>query len=75
MNYQCTKEFMMEESSTNEDDQIVYSSHDGGPLPILGDPGHKAMVDFVTRLPSQLAKRDAIPVSYTHLTLPTTPYV
>ena len=27
--------------------QIVYFSHGGGPLPILGDPGHKAMVDFM----------------------------
>jgi hypothetical protein len=37
--------------------QIIYFSHGGGPLPILGDPGHKAMVDFMTRLPyEQLAQ-------------------
>ena len=66
MNYQYRKESMMEQSSTNENDQIVYFSHGGGPLPILGDPGHKAMVDFMTRLPSQFAKPDAILVISAH---------
>ena len=46
--------------------QIVYLSHGGGPLPILGDPGHKAMVDFMTRLPGQLPKPDAILVISAH---------
>jgi len=46
--------------------QIIYFSHGGGPLPILGDPGHKAMVDFMTRLPSQLTKPDAILVISAH---------
>lgn len=46
--------------------QIIYFSHGGGPLPILGDPGHKAMVDFMTRLPLQLRKPDAILVISAH---------
>jgi aromatic ring-opening dioxygenase catalytic subunit (LigB family) len=46
--------------------QIVYFSHGGGPLPILGDPGHQAMVDFMTRLPAQLTKPDAILVISAH---------
>jgi aromatic ring-opening dioxygenase catalytic subunit (LigB family) len=46
--------------------QIVYFSHGGGPLPILGDPGHKAMVDFMLQLPSQLRKPDAILVISAH---------
>jgi 4,5-DOPA dioxygenase extradiol len=46
--------------------QIVYFSHGGGPLPILGDPGHKAMVDFMTQLPAQLRKPDAILVISAH---------
>ena len=46
--------------------QIVYFSHGGGPLPILGDPGHKAMIDFMTQLPSQLRKPDAIVVISAH---------
>jgi len=46
--------------------QIVYLSHGGGPLPILGDPGHKAMVDFMHQLPSQLHQPDAIVVISAH---------
>jgi 4,5-DOPA dioxygenase extradiol len=46
--------------------QIVYLSHGGGPLPILGDPGHQAMADFMVHLPSQLTKPDAILVISAH---------
>lgn len=46
--------------------QIVYFSHGGGPLPILGDPGHKAMVDFMTRLPAQLRRPRLILVISAH---------
>jgi 4,5-DOPA dioxygenase extradiol len=55
-------------STTNQTEkaQVVYFSHGGGPLPILGDPGHKAMVEFMQRLPSQLRKPDAILVISAH---------
>jgi 4,5-DOPA dioxygenase extradiol len=56
----------MENHSPESNAQIVYFSHGGGPLPILGDPGHKAMVDFMLRLPSQLRKPDAILVISAH---------
>ncbi len=46
--------------------RIVYFSHGGGPLPILGDPGHKAMVDFMTQLPAQLPRPDFILVISAH---------
>ncbi len=46
--------------------QIVYLSHGGGPLPILGDPGHKAMVEFMKLLPFQVKKPDAIVVISAH---------
>jgi 4,5-DOPA dioxygenase extradiol len=46
--------------------QIVYFSHGGGPLPILGDAGHKAMVDFMRQLPSRLRKPDAVLVISAH---------
>ena len=46
--------------------QIIYFSHGGGPLPILGDPSHKAMVNFMTQLPSRLRKPDAILVISAH---------
>lgn len=39
---------------------IVYFSHGGGPLPLLGDPGHKAMIDFMKVLPEQIARPDLI---------------
>jgi len=46
--------------------QIVYFSHGGGPLPILGDAGHKVMVDFMRQLPSRLRKPAAILVISAH---------
>lgn len=51
----------------NQDNaQIVYFSHGGGPLPILGDASHQAMVDFMRRLPERLRKPDAILVISAH---------
>lgn len=46
--------------------QVVYFSHGGGPLPILGDPGYQALVDFLRQLPAQLARPDAIVVVSAH---------
>ncbi len=46
--------------------QIVYFSHGGGPLPILGDASHQAMIDFMTELPRQLRRPDAILVISAH---------
>jgi 4,5-DOPA dioxygenase extradiol len=56
----------MEHSPAENNVQIVYFSHGGGPLPILGDESHQAMVDFMTRLPAQLRKPDAILVISAH---------
>lgn len=52
--------------SVKNNTQIVYFSHGGGPLPILGDPSHKAMIDFMTRLPSQLKTPEVILVISAH---------
>jgi 4,5-DOPA dioxygenase extradiol len=57
---------MLNQNNPQNKAQIVYFSHGGGPLPILGDPGHKAMVDFMVRLPSRLRKPDAILVISAH---------
>lgn len=46
--------------------QIVYFSHGGGPLPILGDPSHQAMIDFMKQLPSHLHRPEAILVVSAH---------
>jgi 4,5-DOPA dioxygenase extradiol len=56
----------MAQNSLENKAQIVYFSHGGGPLPILGDAGHQAMVDFMTRLPAQLTKPEIILVISAH---------
>lgn len=56
----------METDASESKAQIVYFSHGGGPLPILGDESHKAMVDFMTRLPQQLRRPEAILVISAH---------
>lgn len=56
----------MNQNADTDKAQIVYFSHGGGPLPILGDPGHLAMVDFMMRLPEQLHKPDFILVISAH---------
>lgn len=57
---------VMNQDASNYKAQIVYFSHGGGPLPILGDPGHKAMVEFMVELPNRLRKPDAILVVSAH---------
>jgi aromatic ring-opening dioxygenase catalytic subunit (LigB family) len=54
------------EKFSEDNSQIVYFSHGGGPLPILGDPGHQVMVEFMTQLPLKLQKPDAILVVSAH---------
>ena len=56
----------MKPNSPETKAQIVYFSHGGGPLPILGDPGHRVMVDFMKQLPLRLKKPDAILVISAH---------
>jgi len=46
--------------------QIIYFPHGGGPLPILGDPSHQAMIDFMTHLPQRLERPEAILVVSAH---------
>lgn len=56
----------MKQSNREYSGQIVYFSHGGGPLPILGDKSHDAMIRFMRQLPSQLRKPDAILVISAH---------
>lgn len=55
----------MNNSSENQI-QIVYFSHGGGPMPILGDPSHQAMNDFMSWLPSQIRRPDFVVVVSAH---------
>jgi 4,5-DOPA dioxygenase extradiol len=45
---------------------VLYFPHGGGPLPLLGDPGHKNMIDFLSRIAPSLGKPDAILVISAH---------
>ncbi len=56
----------MASESSERNAQSVYFSHGGGPLPILGDASHKAMIEFMTALSSQLRSPDAILVVSAH---------
>ncbi len=56
----------MKQVNTETGAQIVYLSHGGGPLPILKDASHKAMMDFMRLLPSRLRRPDAIVVISAH---------
>jgi 4,5-DOPA dioxygenase extradiol len=57
---------MPKPNNSSKQAQVVYFSHGGGPLPILGDPSHKAMVDFMRNLPCRLKKPEAILVISAH---------
>lgn len=56
----------MDQDTLESKARIVYFSHGGGPLPILGDASHTAMLDFMKKLPEQLRKPEAILVISAH---------
>lgn len=53
--------------------KILYISHGGGPLPVLGDEGHKEMVDNLRHLAATMPKPSAILLVSAHWekTIPT----
>jgi 4,5-DOPA dioxygenase extradiol len=57
---------MLNQSGPPNKAQMIYFSHGGGPLPILGDPSHQAMIDFMCQLPSRLRKPEAVLVVSAH---------
>lgn len=46
--------------------EVLFVSHGGGPLPLLGDPGHKDMVDCLQDIATRLRKPSAILVISAH---------
>jgi len=52
--------------NTQSPGSILFIPHGGGPLPLLGDPGHQTMVDFLQSVPGQLIKPSAIVVISAH---------
>jgi 4,5-DOPA dioxygenase extradiol len=57
---------MLNQSGPPNKAQMVYFSHGGGPLPILGDPSHQAMINFLRQMPSRLTKPQAVLVISAH---------
>jgi len=45
---------------------VLFISHGGGPMPLLGDPGHREMVERLTELANRLHKPSAILVISAH---------
>lgn len=45
---------------------VVYVPHGGGPLPLMGEPSHQALADFLRELPSKLPTPSAILVISAH---------
>ena len=52
--------------SRNIKGSIIYFSHGGGPLPILGDASHEKMTAFMKELPPKLNKPEAVVVISAH---------
>lgn len=46
--------------------QILYIPHGGGPLPLLGDPSHQQLVDFLRAAPLRLRRPEAIVLISAH---------
>ena len=46
--------------------KLLYISHGGGPMPLLGDPGHRALVDYLSGVPQRVGKPSGILVISAH---------
>ena len=45
---------------------VLYIPHGGGPLPLLGDPAHRQLVDFLEGIPRSLGTPSAIVLISAH---------
>jgi 4,5-DOPA dioxygenase extradiol len=57
---------MTNNPTVNPGYRVVFFSHGGGPLPLLNDPSHLAMIRFMRALPAQLITPKAIVVFSAH---------
>ncbi len=39
---------------------VLFIPHGGGPLPLLGEPGHRLLVEFLKAIPARLDRPKAI---------------
>ena len=58
--------FNMNNETNNRLTSVLYLSHGGGPLPLLGDKNHQTMIDFIKKLTPTLIKPSAILVISAH---------
>lgn len=56
----------MKSKPQNHNASILYFPHGGGPMPLLGDPGHKNMVEFLKRIVTEIDEPSAILVISAH---------
>ena len=56
----------MNENKPKSGAKIIYFSHGGGPLPILNEPSHLKMNEFMAKLPDILKRPEAIIVFSAH---------
>ncbi|PKM67332.1 MAG: dioxygenase [Firmicutes bacterium HGW-Firmicutes-2] len=56
----------MYNDTSKHNGQIIYFSHGGGPLPLLGDASHDKMIQFMEELPYRIKKPDLIIVFSAH---------
>jgi aromatic ring-opening dioxygenase catalytic subunit (LigB family) len=56
----------MDTQAQSKDSPVLYFPHGGGPLPLLGDSGHKNMVDFLQRITPTFDEPSAILVLSAH---------
>ena len=63
---QCLVTIFMENNSNTSVNSVLYISHGGGPLPILGDESHKEMVENLGNIANLIEKPAAILVVSAH---------
>jgi aromatic ring-opening dioxygenase catalytic subunit (LigB family) len=56
----------MDNESNNQRSSVLYLSHGGGPMPLLGDKGHQNMIDFIKTVTPTLIKPSEILVISAH---------
>jgi 4,5-DOPA dioxygenase extradiol len=56
----------MNNESTHQQSSVLYLSHGGGPLPLLGDKGHQNLIDVMRTVTPMLIKPSAILVISAH---------
>ena len=57
---------LYQNNNGNRAGSMIYLTHGGGPLPLLGEPSHRELVDFLTQIPATLINHSAILIISAH---------